>query len=66
MARPRVTTDGRIARSVREVPAARQALADCERALASGDAANLAAAAKALEAFGCYARRTAVLMEAGA
>ena len=37
-----------------------QALVDVKEALDTGDAEQMAAAAKTLEAFGCYVRRTKV------
>lgn len=51
-------TDKRVAKIRADLPRALESVATVERALNRGDAAALAEAARFLEAFGCYVRRT--------
>lgn len=53
-----MTTDKRAAKILQDAPAAHAAIVDVVLALQNGDPDKLQAAAKTLEAFGCYARRT--------
>jgi hypothetical protein len=58
MPRPKLSPADRVAKVLADLDTVAYAAEQAKRAIASGDQAKLAEAAKHLEAVGCYARRT--------